>query len=61
MYLNEEIARTTLGTNYERIIASIENYNDTIAMLRPSKIIDLEAVVASPVSMLRKHGAIPNL
>lgn len=41
MFLNEEIARTTLGTNYERIIASIENYNDTIAILRPSKIVDL--------------------
>src|ERR1700724_2231454 len=41
MFLNEEIARTTLGTNHERIIASIENYNDTIAMLRPSKIVDL--------------------
>lgn len=40
MFLTEDIARTTLGTNYERIIASSEQYNDTIAILRPSRVVD---------------------
>lgn len=41
VFLTEQIARTTLGTNYERIIASSEHYIDTIRLLRPSRVIDL--------------------
>lgn len=41
VFLTEEIARTTLGTNYERIVASSQDYKDTIELLRPSRVIDL--------------------
>lgn len=41
VFLTEQIARTTLGTNYDRIIASSEHYNTTVELLRPSRVIDL--------------------
>ncbi len=41
LFLTEQIARTTLGTNYDRIVASSDDYKDTIELLRPSSVIDL--------------------
>lgn len=40
MFLTEDIARTALGTNYNRIIASIEHYSSTVANLRPRRVVD---------------------
>lgn len=40
MFLTEDIARTTLGTNYNRIIASIEHYSRMVDNLRPRRVVD---------------------
>jgi SAM-dependent methyltransferase len=41
VFLTEPIARATLGTNYERVVASSEHYQSTIESLRPLRVIDL--------------------
>jgi len=41
VFLTERIARTTLGANYERLVACRNDYKETIALFRPSRVIDL--------------------